>query len=66
MTLLHKKDANSVEGRIKELSSAQLEDVRGGFLWILARFYMQQVYIRSKKEKEQQDEEELFRRVIID
>ena len=48
------------------MSLAQLEDVRGGFIWILARFYMQQVYIRSKKDKEEQDEEEFFRRVILD
>ncbi|MFN9610737.1 MAG: hypothetical protein ACK546_01085 [bacterium] len=66
MTLLDLQSRNSAEGRTEELSLAQLEDVRGGFIWILARFYMQQVYIRSKKDKEEQDEEEFFRRVILD
>ena len=66
MTLLHPEGLNSIEEGIEELSLAQLEDVRGGFIWILARFYMQQVYIRSKKEKEEQEEEEFFKRVILD
>jgi hypothetical protein len=51
------KGLNSADGDIKELSLTQLEDIRGGFILILARFYMQQVYIRPKKEKEQQEEE---------
>jgi hypothetical protein len=66
MTFFNAKNLNFSKESIEELSLAQLEDVRGGFLLILARFYMQQVYIRSKKDKEQQDEEEFFRRVIID
>jgi anti-sigma regulatory factor (Ser/Thr protein kinase) len=65
-TPLHGRGLNPVDEHIEELSLAQLEDIHGGFIWILARFYMQQVYLRSKKEKEQQDEDELFSRVIFD
>jgi hypothetical protein len=47
MALLHLRSRNSAEGRAEELSLAQLEGVRGGFIWILARFYMQQVGLHS-------------------
>jgi hypothetical protein len=60
------RELNPVDEHIEELSLAQLEGIHGGFIWILARFYMQQVYIRSKKEKEQQDDEQFLRRVILD
>jgi hypothetical protein len=49
-TPLRGRGLNSVDEHIEELSLAQLEYIHGGFIWILVRFYMQQVYIRSKKE----------------
>jgi hypothetical protein len=65
-TPLHGRGLNPVDEHIEEPSLVQLEDIYGGFICILARFCIQQVYLRSKKEKAQQYEEELFMRVLFD
>ena len=50
---------------IEELSLQELEEVKGGFLWILAWYYSQMAYVKAKK-KDEQDDEEIIRRVIAD
>jgi hypothetical protein len=52
-------------GHIEKLSLDQLEHVRGGFLVLLALYYAQLTYLRSKK-KAQEEEEERWRNGYCD
>jgi|688.fasta_scaffold158968_2 hypothetical protein len=52
-------------GHIEELSLDRLEHVRGGFLVLLALYYAQLTYMRSRK-KAQEEEEERWRKGYYD